>query len=174
MTTMPLELSGKSKYLLGIISDTHGHVSRSVLKHLDNVDLIVHAGDIDTPEVLPVLKARAPVVAVRGNMDMMKWAGHLKRVETIRVNQTRILVQHDIEAINKNIPVAATNIDVIVSGHTHRPHLIDRNGITLVNPGSATFPRSPLSASMAIMQIGKEGIEVHFIDLETGHYSPWP
>lgn len=171
---MPYKLSGKSKYRLGIVSDTHGHVSRSTLKHLEKVDLIIHAGDIDTPEVLPVLIAVAPVVAVRGNMDMMKWANHLKRIEMIRVLQTTILVQHNIGRLEKNTEVPDPDIGVIVSGHTHRPHLFDRNGITYINPGSATYPRSPSSASMAILQIGIEGKEVNFIDLETGHHSPWP
>ena len=68
----------------------------------------------------------------------------------------------------------APDIGVIVSGHTHRPHLFDRNGTTYINPGSASFPRPPSSASIALLHIEKEGKEVHFLDLETGHRSPWP
>ena len=41
-------------FLVGVISDTHGHLSARAAELLDGVDLIVHAGDIDTPEVLQV------------------------------------------------------------------------------------------------------------------------
>ena len=54
---------------IGIISDTHGLVSQRVVKSFKDVDLIVHAGDIGTHEVLETLQATARVYPVRGNVD---------------------------------------------------------------------------------------------------------
>ena len=62
---------------IGVISDTHGLVRPQALRALRGVDLIVHAGDVGTPEVLDALRAIAPVVAVRGNNDRGRWANAL-------------------------------------------------------------------------------------------------
>ena len=51
---------------VGLVSDTHGLLRRSVILALHGVDLILHAGDIGKPEVLDGLSAVAPVIAVRG------------------------------------------------------------------------------------------------------------
>ena len=51
----------------GVISDTHGMLVPEVLQSLMGVDLIIHAGDIDTPFVLDELNRIAPTVAVRGD-----------------------------------------------------------------------------------------------------------
>ena len=56
-------------HVLGIISDTHGLMRPEAIKALEGVKMIIHAGDIGTPEVLEMLHAIAPVVAVRGNND---------------------------------------------------------------------------------------------------------
>jgi predicted phosphodiesterase len=58
---------------VGVISDTHGLLRRSAAEALAGSDSIVHAGDIGRPEVLEGLRAIAPLVAVRGNVDL-DWA----------------------------------------------------------------------------------------------------
>lgn len=62
---------------MGVISDTHGFLQPSAIKLFANTDLIIHAGDIDKPEVLSSLESIAPVVAVRRNMDKGTWATEL-------------------------------------------------------------------------------------------------
>jgi len=56
--------------IVGVISDTHGLLRRSAVAALAGSDAIVHAGDIGRPEVLEGLRAIAPLVAVRGNVDL--------------------------------------------------------------------------------------------------------
>ena len=56
-------------YKIGVISDTHGLVRKSVLKSFKSVDLIVHAGDVGEPKVLDTLQTVAMVHPVRGNVD---------------------------------------------------------------------------------------------------------
>ena len=64
---------------LGVIADTHGLVRREALRALADSDLIIHAGDVGTPDVLVALREIAPVVAVRGNNDNRAWAHRLPR-----------------------------------------------------------------------------------------------
>ncbi len=79
---------------LGIISDTHGLLSLEALRLLSNVDLIIHAGDVGSDEVLEKLKEIAPVIAVKGNVDTGPWALYLPQYARAQINQLRILVTH--------------------------------------------------------------------------------
>lgn len=54
---------------IGVLSDTHGYFHPELSTFLRGVDLILHAGDIGTPDVLDQLEALAPVRAVWGNVD---------------------------------------------------------------------------------------------------------
>ena len=63
--------------IVGVLSDTHGHLYPRVREMLEGVDHIIHAGDIGSAEVLTGLKAIAPVTAVRGNCDLEAWARSL-------------------------------------------------------------------------------------------------
>ena len=63
--------------ILGLISDTHGLLRPEAVRALSGSDLIIHAGDVGGPEILDALRALAPVVAVRGNVDTGPWASSL-------------------------------------------------------------------------------------------------
>ena len=60
--------------IVGVISDTHGLVRPQAIDALRGSDLIIHAGDVGTPEVLDALRGVAPTFAVRGNVDTAPWA----------------------------------------------------------------------------------------------------
>jgi len=59
---------------VGLISDTHSLLRPQAIEALQGVDLIIHAGDIGSPDVIDGLCAIAPVRAVRGNIDKAPWA----------------------------------------------------------------------------------------------------
>ena len=59
---------------IGVISDTHGLLRPEALRELRGAELLIHAGDIGSAEVLEELRAHAPLVAVRGNNDRGAWA----------------------------------------------------------------------------------------------------
>ena len=123
----------------GVISDTHGVLVPEALKVLMGVDLIIHAGDIDTPAVLNDLNRIAPVVAVRGNMDRGNWASHLCETEAIEIGQCLLYVLHDIGRLD--LDPSAAGMHAVVHGHTHQPSDELQNGVRFLNPGSATHPR---------------------------------
>lgn len=120
---------------IGLISDTHGLLRPEVLDWLRGSDRIVHAGDICAPDVLEQLAALAPLTAVRGNNDHGPWADKLREREVLEVQGVRIFVVHDLADLKRAAPPAG--IRVVVSGHSHKPLVQEREGVLYVNPGSA-------------------------------------
>ena len=62
-------LGMEENMIIGIISDTHGLLRESVISHLENCDLIIHAGDIGKIDVIHRLEQISKVVCVKGNCD---------------------------------------------------------------------------------------------------------
>lgn len=160
---MPRKPQSKDSHILGVISDTHGTLTREAMRALKKVDLIIHAGDIDGPDVLKVLNNIAPVVAVRGNMDRGGWTKDLSRTQVVQIGDIAIYVLHDVNALD--LDPASAGFRVVVSGHTHRPSIEKRDGVLYVNPGSAWWPRANCSATIAIVTVEGDGIAARLVDL---------
>src|SRR5436190_7296286 len=110
------------KRIAGVISDTHGLLRSEVLRVFRGVDLILHAGDIGKPEILEELQALAPVVAVRGNNDTGGWAKRIPEFRIAEIGTVRVGILHDLKTASEH---EIANVEVVVSGHSHRP-LIER------------------------------------------------
>src|SRR5262245_41657851 len=122
--------------LVGLISDTHDLVRPEALAALQGSQLIIHAGDICTPEVLDALRAIAPTFAVRGNNDYGAWAEALPEVEVVEAGERRICVVHQVGHLFRH--PAPEGCAAIVFGHTHKPLVETRkDGVLYINPGSA-------------------------------------
>jgi len=134
---------------VGLISDTHGLMRPEALAALAGCDAIVNAGDIGTPEVLEALGGLAPVTAVRGNNDTGAWARGLPEVARLEIAGVRIAVIH----ILQQLDLAQADADVVVSGHSHKPLVIEREGLLLVNPGSAGPRRFTLPVTVAHLDL---------------------
>jgi putative phosphoesterase len=137
--------------LIGVISDTHGRITRPLAEVLSGVDLIIHAGDIDNSETLEALMAIAPVVAVRGNMDRGNWSRGLHKSELIEIGEVILYVIHNLEEMD--IDPESINVSAVISGHTHRSSLKQQGPVLFVNPGSATHPRDHQPPSVVMMRI---------------------
>lgn len=116
---------------IGLISDTHGLLRPEALEYLRGSDRIIHGGDIGDPAILEALAAIAPLTAVRGNNDHGAWARDLRDVESVAIEGVRIFVVHDVHDF------AGERCRVVVSGHSHKPKIEEREGVLYVNPGSA-------------------------------------
>jgi putative phosphoesterase len=149
---------------IGVVSDTHGLVRPGLLEALSDVDMIIHAGDIGGPEVLRVLRAHAPVVAVRGNMDGGPWARELPETEVVEVEGSLFYVLHDGHEID--LDPAAAGFRAVISGHSHRPSLYERDGVLFLNPGSAGPRRFRLPVSAAIVHLQGGSLEVELLELK--------
>ena len=142
---------GGNKKLIGLISDTHGLLRPEVFTAFIGVDLILHAGDIGTPEILERLRSLAPVVAVRGNTDKGDWANAIPESEVTQVGSVCIYMLHDLNDVAVSPPAAG--FQVVVSGHSHQPLIEQREGVLFVNPGSAGPRRFRLPVSVARLTI---------------------
>ncbi|MGB7284400.1 MAG: metallophosphoesterase family protein [Candidatus Acidiferrum sp.] len=149
--------------ILGLISDTHGLLREEAVHALRGSDLILHAGDVGAPEILDSLRALAPVVAVRGNVDTGPWARALPLTEVILAGSTRVYMLHILQDLDIN-PEAA-GIHIVVSGHSHKPVQEDKSGVLYVNPGSAGPRRFQLPVTVARLDLRDQPWKVEFIVL---------
>jgi putative phosphoesterase len=149
---------------VGVISDTHGVFRPEVEKAFEGVDMIVHAGDVGSPEVLGLLKAIAPVTAVRGNMDKGKWARELQDTEVVEAGESVLYVLHDINRLD--LDPAAAGFGAVIFGHSHRPSVVREKGVLFLNPGSAGPRRFILPVFVAILSIGENSLDARFVALD--------
>ena len=144
---------------IALVSDTHDLLRPEVLEWLRGSDHIVHAGDICGPEVLETLRAIAPLTAVRGNNDAGPWARSLQETETERFGPVAVHVIHDIKELQLPAPV-----QVVVSGHSHKPKVEQRGATLFVNPGSAGPRRFSLPISAGELHIDEAGrVTAHLV-----------
>jgi uncharacterized protein len=159
--TIPIE---HTPYQIGVISDTHGLFRPEAVSCLQGVHLILHAGDVGSPQVTAAMEKIAPLVAVHGNMDHGLLREMLPETEAIQLGTYCIHLLHDAARLQED-PSA---YDLIISGHTHRPHLSRNGHTTYLNPGSAGPQRFGMPASMAKIEVLAETFTVQHYYLTTG------
>jgi len=151
---------------IGLISDTHGLLRKEAVEALRGSDLILHAGDVGDPGILDALRAVAPVVAVRGNVDEDSWASALPVTAVAETESALIYVLHDLKELD--IDPAAAGFRVVVTGHSHKPARIERRGVLYVNPGSAGPKRFNLPTTVARLDLGAQPWTLDLVDLARG------
>lgn len=149
--------------LVGIISDTHGHLSDKAYAALAECDYLIHAGDIGGPEILAQLEALAPTYAVLGNNDFDEYGARVGRFARPTIEDVRFLVAH----YPRDVRISFTGCAgvepgqplprVCVHGHTHVPELLRgadaRPAELLLCPGSAFRSRNGFPRSVAKVEV---------------------
>jgi len=148
---------------IGVISDTHGLLRNEVFSLFEEVDLIIHAGDIGSPEVLTDLQAIAPIVAVLGNVDVPYYFPKLRNTACIEILQKKIYVIHNLSQLAIN-PLQE-KISLVIYGHSHQPKLEHKNGIYYFNPGSAGPKRFSNPISLGLIHITPDTIKAQHLTL---------
>ena len=144
---------------VGLISDTHGLLRPQVVDFLRGSDRILHAGDICDAKVLEQLLQLAPVTAVRGNNDWGPWAERLEEAELVQVEAVSIFLVHDLADLPRHARARAAR--VVVSGHSHKPLVQERDGLLFVNPGSAGPRRFKLPIAAGELRIEGDRVSAH-------------
>ena len=156
---------------IGLISDTHGLLRPEAVRALAGVRHIIHAGDIGGPEILQELRKIAPVHAVRGNNDKGPWAAEIPLYLALELEGVSIHVLHDVKEIDLLrrqcllTESQAAGVDVVVSGHSHKPSVSDRDGVQFVNPGSAGPRRFSLPVTLAYLDIATAGVRARISEI---------
>lgn len=148
---------------VGLISDTHGLLRPEALAWLQGSDFIIHAGDIGDPAILEQLAAIAPLTAVRGNNDNAPWGRSLPESAELQVGGLRLQVLHDLAELG--VDPRAAGIAAVITGHSHQPHIEDRNGVLFVNPGSAGPRRFRLPIAAGELRITEGQVQAHTVVL---------
>jgi putative phosphoesterase len=149
-------MSAENTLRVALLSDTHGLMRPEARAFAVGCDYIIHGGDIGSAQILDELAAMAPLIAVRGNNDRQAWAAHLPDTEMIRVGGAFVYVIHDLSQLD--IEPHSAGVQVIVSGHSHKPLIEKRDGILYVNPGSCGPRRFRLPISVGELIV--EGAQV--------------
>lgn len=150
---------------IGVISDTHGLLRPEAVRLLAGVDLIFHAGDIGSPDVISALYAIAPVTAVRGNNDRDGWAAEIPEDVVLKVGGRTLYMLHDLKELELDPRTAG--FDAVVAGHSHKPKIETNDGVLYLNPGSAGPRRFTLPIALATLEIagGELRPRIHEIDV---------
>lgn len=146
-----------------VISDTHmpkkaKTLPSKLIEGLGNVDLIIHGGDWTSLDIYDELKAFAPVIGVRGNVDPPDLPFEEKLV--IEKNGYKIGVVHGHMGKKKTTPERALesfldqSLDLIIFGHSHIPYKHIHGDTILFNPGSPTDKRVQPQFSFGKITIG--------------------
>jgi len=150
-------------HLVGVISDTHGLLRPAAVAALAGCELIVHAGDVGGSEVLDDLREVAPVVAVRGNVDIDEWGWRLPESEVVEVGGVRLYVLHDLARLD--LDPAAAGFAAVIFGHSHRADATTRHGVLYLNPGSAGPRGFRLPVSVARIQVVNARVTAEIVSL---------
>lgn len=168
--------SFKATKTVGLIADTHVPtrakcIPEVVFRVFENVNFIVHAGDLVKLTVLDKLEQLAPVLAVHGNMDRPEVSGALPKLDSFKIFDWKIGVMHDPRAMfgmGKMREIAKQNgFNVLVYGHTHNSSIKWEGKILYINPGSPTNPLPSYvnKPSVALLEVAKEIITPKIIHI---------
>lgn len=147
-----------------MISDTHGLVRPEALAALQGCELIIHAGDIGKPEVLDAFDGIAEVVAIRGNNDRDSWARKLPDILDLQINGFKLHVIHNVQDIKRD--PAEQDIRAVISGHSHKPVMVVRNGVHFINPGSVGPRRFKLPIAVGRLSVKNDKLKARIIELK--------
>jgi putative phosphoesterase len=160
--------------LVAVISDTHlprggRRLPDACLERLRSADLVLHAGDVVSEDVLEELEGLGPPVhAVHGNMDELALCERLPETCVVEVSGVRIGMTHDAgpragreERLVRRFPGCAA----VVYGHTHEPQVGRVGEVWILNPGSPTERRRAPSHTMLLLGVEGERIEPQLVTL---------
>ncbi len=154
---------------IGVVSDTHlsgrmPHLPSPLIEGLRDVDLILHAGDINTLPALQLFEKFAPVRAVVGNNDEPRLQRLLPSRRYFRFGRFTAGLMHGHDVDRLTARQAAERefrcvVDLGIFGHSHRPLSTWIDDFLLFNPGSATSKRWEPQFSYGLLHIDRESVE---------------
>ena len=147
-----------------IVSDTHGHEENleRVVEKVGKIDCLLHLGDVEGQEDYIEALVSCPVHIVAGNND---YFSDLPQEEECVVEGNHIFITHGhyyyVSTGESDLLKEAKgrDADIVMYGHTHKPSLHEEDGVTILNPGSISYPRqSGRQKTYMIMEIDASGV----------------
>lgn len=157
--------------LIGLISDTHipdrmKELPEKVFEAFKDVEMILHAGDVTSQEVIEKLEEIAPVTAIQGNTDRIVGLD-LPKTAVVEAEELKIGVIHGevyprADTQQLHYLAKQLDVDILVSGHSHQPKVEKVEDVLLINPGSPTVPRLA-DRTIMILEINKKEVDVELV-----------
>lgn len=129
-----------------IVSDTHRRHEnlKKALRDQGPIDMLIHLGDAEGEEDYIKELADCEVEMIAGNND---YFSDLKRESVIKIGKYNVLLTHGhyyyvsvgLDFIRQE--AIGRSMDIVMFGHTHRPLIEIGHEVTLINPGSISYPR---------------------------------
>jgi hypothetical protein len=146
--------------LIGIVSDTHGHVPNTLdairMLEVFDIEAVIHCGDIGSFEI-PELFERWPTHYVFGNVDRdepvlrlaIEDAGHRchDRFGELELAARKLAFLHGDDQKRLTATVDLGEFDLVCYGHTHKPDERRVGRTLLLNPG-AIYRANPHSVAV--------------------------
>lgn len=152
--------------MLVALSDTHGSDDPRLTPHLreaiQDADTVVHAGDFGAMAVLTGFRGLVEDFhAVYGNVDGPDVRDELPETNTVECDDCRIVVAHGHRHDELSLSLLARQeaAGLAIVGHSHRPAVVDRGALTVVNPGSHADPRGA-RAAYAVLEPTGDGLTI--------------
>ena len=157
---------GKSMKIL-IVSDTHRRDAnlKAVIEKTAPFDMMIHLGDTEGSEEHFrewVKNEKCAIHVVRGNNDFFSMS---EREKEISIGKYRAFLTHGhmygVSLGPEGIEDEARSrkVNIVMYGHTHKPYLDEREGVTILNPGSLSFPRQEgRRPSYMVMELDASGV----------------
>ncbi len=154
--------SGPDVLRVAVLADTHAprfwkSMPPAVAEQLTDVDVILHAGDVCTPDVLEELTAYAPVHVVLGNNDgpdVAAWgAPETLELDLDGLKVAMLHISGDKVGRAARMRGRFPDADLVVFGHSHIPWDTEHDGQRLFNPGSPTDKRRQPRGTMGRLVI---------------------
>ena len=156
-----------------IVSDTHGRHAgiEKAIEREKPFQMLIHLGDAEGYEDYIEDLAGCPIEVVAGNNDYFT---SLPQEKELLVDDLRILITHGhyyfvtagYDQIRRE--GISRQMDIVMFGHTHRPVIMDEDGIVVLNPGSLSFPRQSGRQRSYIVMEKREGerptFEIRYVD----------
>ncbi len=139
-----------------VVSDTHGRLENlaEALSREGKLDMLIHLGDFEGDDEVICEMANCKVLMVPGNNDFFSTLN--REIET-QIGKYHVLLTHghyyyvslDLKTLHDE--GIARGFDIVMFGHTHRPVINAGDVITMINPGSLSYPRQQDKKSTYIM-----------------------
>ena len=150
-----------------IVSDTHGRHQAldRALEEAGKIDMFIHLGDVEGGEDYLEAVVECEKHIIRGNHDFFT---ELPREEEFEIGPYHAFITHghyyyvamEVDTIIEE--ARSRNADIVMFGHTHKPYIEIDEDVTILNPGSVSYPRQPdHMPTFLIMEIDDEG-EAHY------------
>ncbi len=162
--------------LLAVISDTHlprgrRRIPDACVERLRAADVILHAGDLTTVEVLEELEGLGPPVhAVAGNVDGPDVRARLPAELRVDAGQVRLGMVHDAGPAAgrlRRLRARFPDCDAVVFGHSHIPlhEVAPAAEFQIFNPGSPTDRRRQPRHTMGQARVAGQDLGFELVDL---------